>query len=112
MSYSKLRRMAAAMAAAAVLLLVALLGIAYSHKRAAELMTRGWIVQVLQQRFHSDVELEDFRVSGFPRMKVTGKGLSLHYWKAMQAPPLIRVEEFSFELGFLGIFRAPHHIQR
>src|SRR5206468_3936905 len=28
------------------------------------------------------------------------------------APPLIRIEKFSFELGFLGIFRVPHRIRR
>ena len=91
--------------------LVLLFATAYGKKRSAELRTRDWIVQVLEQKFQSNVELADFHVRIFPRMTVSGEGLSLHYWATPDAPPLIRVETFSFELGLLGIFRAPHRIQ-
>jgi hypothetical protein len=91
--------------------LVLLFAVAYEKKRSAELRTRDWIVQVLEQKFQSNVELADFHVRIFPRTTVSGEGLSLHYWATPDAPPLIRVETFSFELGLLGIFRAPHRIQ-
>lgn len=87
-------------------------GTALARKRAAELRTRDWIVALLENRFKSNVELSDLRLKVFPRMEVIGSGLSLNDPRAPQAPPLIRVEKFSFELGFLGIFRAPHRIKR
>lgn len=89
-----------------------LLTLAFAKKRSAELRTRDWIVRLLEQKFHSDVELADFHVRVFPQMTVSGKGLSLRYWAAPQAPPLIRIENFSFDLGLLGVFRAPHRIGR
>jgi len=90
---------------------VVLFAVAYAKKRSAELRTRDWIVQVLEQKFQSNVQLADFHVRIFPRMTVFGEGLSLHYWATPDAPPLIRIEKFSFDLGLLGIFRAPHRIQ-
>jgi hypothetical protein len=91
---------------------IILFAVALSQKRTAELRTRDWIVQLLQEKFQSNVELADFHVKVFPRMSVSGEGLSLHYWATPEAPPLIRIERFSFDLGLLGIFRAPHRIQR
>jgi len=95
-----------------LLLLLVFTIAALTQKRAAELRTRDWIVHALEQKFQSSVELADFHVRVFPRMTVSGGGLSLHYWATPDAPPLIRVEKFSFDLGFLGVFRAPHRIER
>jgi AsmA-like C-terminal region len=98
--------------AAVCLFVGVLLVAAYTQKRAAELRTRDWVVQLLEERFQSGVELEAFHVNVFPRMGVTGEGLSIHYRNRPEAVPMIRVEKFSFELGFWGIFRAPHRIKR
>src|SRR5215813_140414 len=99
-------------AASFLTLLVVLFAVALAKKRSAELRTRDWIVQVLEQKFRSNVELADFHVRVFPEMTVSGEGLSLHYWATPEAPPLIRIEKFSFSLGLLGAFRAPHRIKR
>src|SRR6266478_10040203 len=98
--------------AAASLFMLILLAAAYSRKRDAELRTREWIVQLLAARFQSRVDLEDFHVNVFPRMQVSGEGLSIHYRNRPQTTPMIRIEKFSFELGFWSIFRAPHRINR
>jgi hypothetical protein len=98
----------AAVFVAALILLAA----AYSRKRDAELRTRDWIVQELEARFQSNVELEDFHVNVFPRMHVSGEGLSIHYRNRPETTPMMRIEKFSFEMGFWGIFRAPHRIGR
>src|SRR5882724_849207 len=98
----------AAVFVAALILLAA----AYSRKRDAELRTRDWIVQELEARFQSNVELEDFHVNVFPRMQVSGEGLSIHYRNRPETTPMMRIEKFSFEMGFWGIFRAPHRIGR
>lgn len=73
--------------------------------------TRSWIVRALSQRFHSEVELSSLRVEIFPRMGVTGEGLSLYYNGRKDLPPLIQIEKFAFDLGILGIVRVPHQTQ-
>jgi hypothetical protein len=109
---SRLKKALLVCVSGVLVFLVAVFGYALSQKRAAELKTRDWIVQVLEDRFQSDVDLQDFHVKVFPKMEVTGEGLALQYRNAASAPPLIRIEKFSFELGFLGIFRVPHRIAR
>ena len=94
------------------LFIVGLLIAAYSQKRAAELRTRAWIVQLLEDRFQSAVELDNFHVDVMPRMSVNGEGLSIHYRNRPETTPMIRVEKLSFELGFWSIFRRPHRINR
>ena len=106
------RRILLIFAASFLAFFILLFAVALSKKRSAELRTRDWIVQLLEQKFRSNVELGDFHVRVFPEMTVSGEGLSLHYWAAPEAPPLIRIEKFSFSLGLLGIFRAPHRLRR
>ena len=111
MALSRARKIALIVTSSAAFLLVALMVAALSQKRVAELRTRDWIVHVLERKFNSNVELADFHVQVFPRMTVSGAGLSLHYWAAPDAAPLIRIEHFSFDLGILGAFRAPRRIR-
>jgi hypothetical protein len=87
-------------------------GMAYSQKRSAEARTRDWIVRLLRDKFRSDVKLADFHLRVFPQMGVLGEGLTLHYWATPDAPSLMRIETFSFEMGFLSIFRIPHRFER
>jgi hypothetical protein len=72
--------------------------------------TREWVVRELRQRFNSEVELDSLHVNIVPNMGVTGEGLSLRYHNRSDLPPMFHVEKFSFNLGVLGILRAPHHI--
>jgi hypothetical protein len=112
MAFPGVRKVLLIAAGSFLALLMILIGVAWSQKRSAELRTRDWIVHLLEQQFQSNVELQDFHVRVFPTMSVSGEGLSLHYWATPEAPPLIRIEKFSFDLGLLGIFRAPHRIRR
>jgi hypothetical protein len=72
--------------------------------------TRRWVVSELQQRFNSEVELEQLHVQILPQMGVSGQGLSVRYHNRRDLPPMFHVPKFSFNLGFLGILRAPRHI--
>jgi len=112
MALKSVRKVLLIIAASFLAFFILLFAVAVSKKRSAELRTREWIVQLLEQKFQSNVELADFHVRVFPEMTVSGEGLSLHYWAASEAPPLIRIEKFSFNLGLLGIFRAPHRVER
>jgi hypothetical protein len=95
----------------AVVLLLAL-GACFVIWRARTLddFTRAWVIRELSARFESQVELEDIHVSAFPRMQVSGDGLALHYKNRTDVPPLIRIGEFTFNLGVMGIVRAPRRI--
>ena len=44
-------------------------------------------------------------------MGVDGEGLSIRYHNRRDLPPMFHVQKFSFNLGFLGILRAPRHIK-
>jgi len=101
-------------AASAVLLVFLLLGVAISialHR--AEPMLRAAIVEKLAQHFHARVELDSFHVSLIDGLRAEGKGLRI--WPpvnvagvavpfsnsvgpngAVEAKPLIRLDEFRF----------------
>jgi hypothetical protein len=72
--------------------------------------TREWVVRELQQRFNSEVELEELHVNLLPQMSVDGEGLSIRYQNRRDLPPMFHVQRFSFNLGVLGILHAPRHI--
>ncbi len=68
----------------------------YVHARALEL---------LQQKFNGNVELQDFHVSLTPALKVTGFGLVVYHKGRKDIPPLLAAREFSAEAGVWGLFR-------
>lgn len=72
--------------------------------------TREWIVRELRERFHSDVELQELHVRLFPDLGVAGEELSIRYHNRRDLAPMFHVAKFSFNLGVLGILRAPRHI--
>ena len=82
----------------------------FLRTRNIEDRTREWVVRELQQRFNSDVELETLHVNLLPQMGVNGEGLSIRYHNRRDLPPMFHVAKFSFNLGILGILRAPRHI--
>jgi hypothetical protein len=72
--------------------------------------TRDWVVRDLSQRFDSQVDLESLHVRVWPLMGVQGQGLTVHYHNRSDVPPLIRIREFSFNAGLIGLFRPVKHI--
>jgi hypothetical protein len=91
-------------------LLAGLILFVFLRTRNIEDRTRDWVVRQLQQRFDSDVELEQLHVKLLPQMGVDGEGLSIRYHNRRDLPPMFHVQKFSFNLGVLGILRAPRHI--
>jgi hypothetical protein len=78
--------------------------------RNIEDRTRGWVVSELEERFNSEVQLDELHVNLVPSMGVTGLGLAIRYHNRSDLPPMFRVQRFSFNLGVLGFLRAPRHI--
>ena len=71
--------------------------------------TRDWVVRSLSERFDTDVDLADLRVTAFPDLSVIGQDLTIYHRDQSRAP-FIHIDKFTFHLGVLGIFRVPHRI--
>lgn len=73
----------------------------YLHKK---------VVEMLNAKFHADVELKDFHVYLFPGVRIEGSGLALRHEGRTDVPPLISIGEFSAEAGILGLIGKPWKI--
>jgi hypothetical protein len=89
---------------------VVVIGVFAWRARHIDDWTHDWIVRSLAERFDSQVELASVHVAVLPEMNVSGEGLSIRYQNRFDVPPLIRIESFTFHLGFMGIVRVPRHI--
>jgi hypothetical protein len=83
----------------------------YQRVRDVDDLTRDWVVRALSERFESRVELESIHVTAFPEMSATGENLTIYYHNRTDVPPMIRIQQFTFHLGFMGILRVPRHIR-
>ena len=73
--------------------------------------TRNWVVRELSLRFDSEIDPESLHVQIWPSMTVTGQGLAVHYHNRSDVPPLIRVQDFAFDVGVMGIIRPVTRIR-
>src|ERR1700680_779232 len=85
--------------------------IIFQRSRQVDDWTREWVVRALSERFNSRVELESIHVTAFPEMSATGENLAIYYHNRTDVPPMIRIQQFTFHLGFLGILRVPRQIR-
>jgi len=67
---------------------------------------------MLEDKFHSDVEITDFHVSLFPGLSIEGSGLALHKDGRTDVPPLIAIDEFSAHAGISAIWGKPWKIDQ
>ena len=98
--------------AACVLVFTAAGGFLAWRARHMDNFVRGWVIRSLSERFESRVELTSLRVTGFPRVGVTGEDLTIYFHDRADVPPIIHVDHFSFDLGLFAILRLPNHISR
>jgi AsmA-like C-terminal region len=82
----------------------------YYHREIIEDRARQVVVEELTRRFQSPVSLRSLHVKLWPRVEVTGGNLVLQNHGRTDVPPIIQVEQFTFHLGAIGVFRAPSHI--
>jgi AsmA-like protein len=94
-----------------LLLFVIPAALLYQRMRDVDDLTRDWVVRSLSERFESRVELESIHVTAFPEMSATGENLTIYYHNRTDVPPMIRIQQFTFHLGFMGILRVPRHIR-
>jgi hypothetical protein len=93
---------------------VAVLGTAgvWAALRLSEPTLRARAIDMLEERFHSDVELKEFHVSVFPGVRVEGSGLALRKDGRTDVPPLIALERFSAQAGLRGMLGKPWKIEQ
>src|SRR2546422_83143 len=70
-------------------------------------VAREQLIVTLQSRFSSEVELQNLRVSLFPRVNIQGEGLLLRHHGRKDIPPFISLKKFSVYAGWPGILRSP-----
>ncbi|MGI8991275.1 MAG: AsmA-like C-terminal region-containing protein [Bryobacteraceae bacterium] len=68
-------------------------------------------VNTLRERFNGDVTIDDFHVSLFPSIAITGGRLVLRPKGRTDVPPLISIRKFSAEAGLLELVRSPTHVR-
>jgi hypothetical protein len=81
----------------------------------AEPILRTRVIQTLETRFNSKVELESFHVSVVNGIEVSGGGVKLFgkqdpnpYEQGIQ--PLIAIQQFRFQSSLRSLFRSPMHV--
>ena len=95
-----------------VVAIIVLLGLA-----ASLILTFGYrnyvknaVVTVLQDRFHSDVQIKDIRVVIFPRIYATATGVTLLYHDRTDIPPFLIIDKLEVAADFWSLFKAPRRV--
>jgi hypothetical protein len=77
--------------------------------RAPVLRTK--LAEALEQKLDADVDLQDFSVSGFPRIRILGDGLRLRLKGQRETAPLIEARQFEVAGGVTGFLHRPRRFQ-
>lgn len=95
----------------AILILLILIPVVLTH---ANPILKGRVVETLQSRLDSDVQLDRFQVSISHGIEVTGGGLRIFPNDNVRAAgfnePLIAVRDFNFRVSMAGLFFKPTHV--
>lgn len=75
---------------------------------------KNWVrqeaIETLNARFASQVTIKEFDVSIYPRIRLSGRDLSLRLNGHLDSPPLITVARFSADAGLIELIRRPSHL--
>ena len=82
-----------------------------SHLTRITPQVRERIVAALSDKFDSEVQLEEFQVSMFPRPEVWGRGLVIRLRGRHDVPPLITIASFSAAASIGGLIGKPLHLR-
>jgi AsmA-like C-terminal region len=69
-------------------------------------------IELLEQKFHSDVDLREFHVYLFPRLRIEGRGLALRHESRTDVPPLISIGNFSADMNLSALWKKPWKIDQ
>ena len=92
------------------LLLIVGVAVFLSWAMRATPHVRDRVVEALNQRFDSHVELQSLDAAVFPSPRVGGTGLTLRHKGRTDVSPLITIARFDASAGVMGLTRRPLHL--
>lgn len=95
---------------AAVVILLAGTALFLTWVTRATPTVRDRVVDALNARFASKVDIASLQVSVWPRPHIWGNALVLRHNGRTDVPPLITIERFDSGAGFRGLLRTPLHL--
>ncbi len=93
-------------------IILAMSAMIYIGMRDVSPYARNWVVQWMQDRYQSQVDLQSFKIRVYPRIHIEGSGLALHFQGRTDIPPIIAIRHFSVDTGVLGLLHVPRHVER
>jgi hypothetical protein len=88
-------------------LLAVVVAVVLSRASRATPHVRDQVTAALNDRFQSEVALDSFQVSVFPRPQVDGAGAVVRWGGRTDVPPLVRIGSFSASAGLFGLLGTP-----
>src|SRR6185295_20364901 len=74
-------------------------------------MARARMLDFLRDKYQSEVELRDLQVTLFPRVRVRGEGLVMHYHNRTDLPPFVSIKGFTASAGLRSLlFEDTKHV--
>lgn len=70
------------------------------------------VIEIVRQKYQSDVELKSLELSLFPRVLATGEGLVLRHHGRTDIPPLVSIGKFSFEASISELVSGPKRVHK
>src|ERR1700722_15392182 len=112
MTESKARPLTKAMLIAIRLVAILIVAVIVTGVHLSNPCLHKKVVEMLSEKFHASVELNDFQIYLFPGARIEGSGLALRHEGRTDVPPLISINEFSAEAGILGLLSKPWKISQ
>jgi hypothetical protein len=84
--------------------------IAYLVLQTYEPKLRTELIRAIEERFDAKAELQTLELSLFPRVRISGTGLTLWYKGRHDIPPLIELDEFTTHASLRELFQKPRRI--
>jgi hypothetical protein len=94
----------------AALLAIALVSVTVWAVRTAPTL-RGRVVDALNARFESRLDLGSLDPSMFPKPRAEGTALTLRHRGRTDVPPLITIESFDTSAGLVGLLQTPVRLE-
>ena len=75
-----------------------------------EPIIRERLVDAIEQKYQSKVQIENLHVSLFPQPVVSGEGIQLRLHGRTDIPPMVTLEKFTLHAGLRALIGKPTHI--
>jgi hypothetical protein len=73
---------------------------------------RDRVVELIKQRYQSEVELKNFDLHLLPRIHATGEGLTLRLHGRTDIPPIVTVGKFTIDTGLQDVLSGPRRVRK